>query len=106
MSTQQWQRDGNWIYELNSDGVNKWTCVVQRGQDDNGKRTSDEECLRIVKLMKAAPKLLDALKKIVKCEENRARDLRHREAWVLVKFSEDRMKAAQDAIAEATENAT
>jgi hypothetical protein len=53
-------------------------------------------------IMAAAPDMLAALQKIVECEKNRAGDLRHREAWSLVKFSEDRIAAAEAAIAKAT----
>lgn len=45
--------------------------------------------------------LLEALKHLVKCEDNRAKDLRHREAWLPLKFSEQRMSAARAAIAAA-----
>ncbi len=41
----------------------------------------------------------DALEKIVVAEEKRAKDLRHREAWMPLKFSEERMANARAAIA-------
>lgn len=52
-------------------------------------------------LLAAAPELLAALKKIVKDEERRANDLRHREAWLPLQFSEERLAAARAAIAKA-----
>ena len=53
------------------------------------------------RLIAAAPRLLQALKKIVQCEKRRAADLRHRGAWMLVKFSEERVAEAEAAIREA-----
>ena len=44
------------------------------------------------------PQLRDALKKIVVDEERRAKDLRHREAWLPLKFSEERMAKARTAL--------
>lgn len=40
-----------------------------------------------------------SLGKIVECEKRRAADLRHRKAWQLVKFSEERMAAAEATLA-------
>lgn len=58
-------------------------------------------CEANARLIAASPRLLQALKKIVQCEKRRAADLRHRGAWMLVKFSEERVAEAEAAIREA-----
>lgn len=58
------------------------------------------------RLIAAAPDLLEALEKILECEEGRAADLRHRKAWLPLKFSDERMTEARAAMAKATGEGT
>ena len=41
------------IYVLNAQGYNRWSANVQPGQDDDGKRISDEECKSIARALAA-----------------------------------------------------
>jgi hypothetical protein len=69
--------------------------IVYCAEDRDGEEAAN------AKLIAAAPDLLEALKKIVIDEKNRAKNLRHRKAWKLVEFSEARLRAAELAIAKA-----
>lgn len=65
-----------------------------------------EDGIEEVSRLRAVNKeLVEALEKIVVDEENRAKNLRHREAWLPLKFSEERMAKAHAALARAKEEA-
>lgn len=44
---------GNCVYVLNASGYNRWWFNVQPGQDDQGKRITDEECKAIAQQVAA-----------------------------------------------------
>lgn len=47
-------QEGSTVYVLNARGFNRWWASVQPGQDDEGKRTSDDECKQIAHAIRAA----------------------------------------------------
>lgn len=65
------------IYELNRLGVNKWTCLVQPGFDDNGVRTSEEELTSIAKKLSLVDELyknLSTMTELVKLTNGNSYD--------------------------------
>ena len=57
--------DGDFIYQLNTAGINVFSCQVQGGYAEDGHRTTKEERAKIARLIAAAPDLLAALKNLV-----------------------------------------
>lgn len=56
--------DGDFVYALNNMGGNIFSCHIQGGFTNDGKRTSQAERSAIARLIAAAPELLKALKRI------------------------------------------
>jgi len=98
---------GPWTVEEHEDGL--WIRNAACGRSAvipfGGTPLERSEEIADANLIAAAPDLLEALEKIVVDEERRAKDLRHREAWLPLKFSEERIAKAHAAIAKATGDA-
>lgn len=96
-------------FAIRRNGFNNAPVIYDAGRGEKfdvahvyGQGNADIEAQwRHAALLAAAPRLLAALEKIVVDEERRAADLRHREAWLSLKFSEARLQEAREAIAEA-----
>ena len=70
--------DKTFIYALSKNDVNVFSCQVQGGYTDEGKRTPEEVKESIARLMCAAPEMLEALENLVNyLETNLEEDIEH-----------------------------
>lgn len=61
MDAKLWLIQDTTVFELNADGVNRWSVQVQPGWRDDGARTSVAEMVDVARMIAAAPDLLEAL---------------------------------------------
>ncbi len=54
--------DGNFVYALNENDINRFSCSIQGGYSAQGKKTSKEELAANAALISASPDLLAACK--------------------------------------------